>query len=200
MLGLLPRLSTPERRLIVVLDEFQEVIELGKGIDKTLRAVMQEQRGLNYIFMGSQESMMTDIFERVKSPFYHFGSLMTIGKIPREDFTGCHPYYTQQLASVVWDILKLREDQKQIVEHAINKVVRDHYLDYARLWLTMNKTDQSTLAAISQGINPVQQRQRVTSTVTSSLKRLAQRGYLVRTTHYEIEDPFFSLWFKAHQQ
>lgn len=225
VLGLLPRLSTPERRLIVVLDEFQEVIELGKGIDKTMRAVMQEQRGLNYIFMGSQESMMTDIFERVKSPFYHFGSLMTLGKIPRQDFadflierfgtmladaasvaseildfTDCHPYYTQQLASVVWDMRQLSEGQDHIVEQAITKVMRDHDLDYERLWLTLNKTDQSSLAAISQGINPVQLRQRVTSTVTSSLKRLAQRGYLVRTTRYEIEDPFFSRWIKAHQQ
>lgn len=29
---------------------------------------------------------MTDIFERVKSPFYHFGMLMRLNKIPYEDF------------------------------------------------------------------------------------------------------------------
>lgn len=40
-------------------------------MDKQLRSIMQEQTGINYIFLGSQESMMTDIFERVKSPFYH---------------------------------------------------------------------------------------------------------------------------------
>ena len=70
--------------------------------------------------------MMTDIFERVKSPFYHFGMLMRLNKIPYEDFksyiadrlkdvseqptqiadeiltfTSCHPYYTQQLSFAV---------------------------------------------------------------------------------------------------
>lgn len=61
VLALLEKVSTKEHRLVVVFDEFQEVLELDKGIDKRLRAIMQEQKGLNYIFMGSQESMMTEL-------------------------------------------------------------------------------------------------------------------------------------------
>ena len=77
---------------------------------------MQSQQNINYIFLGSQESMMEEIFERKKSPFYHFGKLMRLSKIPYDDFhdyimlrlpthredvtadilqfTSCHPYYT----------------------------------------------------------------------------------------------------------
>ena len=72
--------------MIVVLDEFQEIIGIEKGIDKRLRAFMQEQNMISYIFLGSQESMMTQIFERKRSPFYHFGQLMRLDKIPFDDF------------------------------------------------------------------------------------------------------------------
>lgn len=79
-LTLLEKVSTPERKLIVVLDEFQELLEVEKNVDKKLRAITQKQEGLNYIFLGSQESMMADIFERPRSHFYHFGLLMRLDK------------------------------------------------------------------------------------------------------------------------
>ena len=130
VLNTIQKVSTPQNKLIVVFDEFQSILEIDKNMDKQLRSIMQEQTGINYIFLGSQESMMTDIFERVKSPFYHFGMLMRLNKIPYEDFmsyiadrledvseqptqiadeilafTSCHPYYTQQLSFAVWNNL-----------------------------------------------------------------------------------------------
>lgn len=85
-LSLAEKVSTEDNRMIVVLDEFQEIIGIEKGIDKRLRAFMQEQNMISYIFLGSQESMMTQIFERKRSPFYHFGQLMRLDKIPFDDF------------------------------------------------------------------------------------------------------------------
>ena len=46
-LGLIETVSTETERLIVVFDEFQEILELEKGIDKKLRAIMQEQTRVN---------------------------------------------------------------------------------------------------------------------------------------------------------
>ena len=85
VMALLQKLSTPEKKLIIIFDEFQEVLKIGKGLDKQLRSIIQLQSGLNYIFMGSQEGMMLEIFERKKSPFYHFGGLMRLSKIPYDD-------------------------------------------------------------------------------------------------------------------
>ena len=82
VMEMLQRLSTPKEKLIVVFDEFQEVRNIDKHLDKQLRSIMQLQKGLNYIFLGSQEGMMLEIFERKKSPFYHFGGLMRLNKIP----------------------------------------------------------------------------------------------------------------------
>lgn len=86
VLALLQRLSTPEHKLIVVFDEFQEIRNIDKHLDKQLRSILQLQSGLNYIFLGSQEGMMLEIFERKKSPFYHFGGLMRLNKISYDDF------------------------------------------------------------------------------------------------------------------
>lgn len=141
--NLLPSLwlkSDAHDRLIVVFDEFQEIANLDPGTDKLLRAVMQLHKSLNYLFLGSEESMMTAIFEDIKSPFFHFGALMHLGKIPYQDFydflterfavirkeqaaedarqildlTKCHPFYTQQLAAVFWDLCVRSENQASV--------------------------------------------------------------------------------------
>ena len=226
-LSLAEKVSTEGNRMIVVLDEFQEIIGIEKGIDKKLRAFMQEQKLVNYIFLGSQESMMTQIFERKKSPFYHFGQLMRLDKIPYDDFfsyiierlsviiseeqseriakdilseTACHPYYTQQLSSVVWDLLVYHKTPSdEVVSTAIEKLVRVHDLDFERLWLTFNKTDRKMLQTLCKGMSPYELRDMPTSTSFSAIKRLTQDGYVIRTDRYMIEDPIFRHWIEERQ-
>lgn len=64
-------MKNPHKKPIVVLDEFQEIRTLDKNLDKRLRSILQTYNHANYIFLGSQESMMQEIFEKKKSPFYH---------------------------------------------------------------------------------------------------------------------------------
>lgn len=222
-LGLVEKVGDADCRMVVVLDEFQEIIGLEKNIDKKLRAIMQEQQCVNYVFLGSQESKMTQIFERKKSPFYHFGRLMRLEKIPRTDFfnyitsrldtltnegdaiadvildeTDCHPYYTQQVSSVVWDMLYYQKEKTtDVVAKAINQLVITHDLDFERLWLTFNKTDRKMLQLLCKGQSPYEQRQIPTSTSFSALKRLMQDGFVIRTDTYLIEDPIFRHWIKG---
>lgn len=219
-MNLLEKVSTDDKRLIVVLDEFQEIMEIGKGIDKQLRAIMQRQSGLNYIFMGSQESMMTDIFEKKKSPFYHFGERMTLRKIPKDDFfrhiierlpgdniellgditekilsfTNIHPYYSQQLASVVYRKMKYNNAQQEVVEDAVEDIVREHDLDYERLWQARNRSERRIMQDLSKGLNPLLNRNYPYTTTASTLKKLVKIGYVVDNGKYEIEDPFFAKW------
>ena len=218
VLNTIQKVSTPQNKLIVVLDEFQSILEIDKNMDKQLRSIMQEQTDINYIFLGSQESMMTDIFERVKSPFYHFGMLMRLNKIPYEDFksyiadrlkdvseqptqiadeilafTSCHPYYTQQLSFAVWNNLVAGKNE-DVLKLAIEDIITTHDLDYERLWLNFNKTDKYVMVSICEDNNPAQDRNQPTSTMTSALLRLSKKGYIIRSDRYEIEDPFFRKW------
>ena len=149
VMEMLQRLSTPKEKLIVVLDEFQEVRNIDKHLDKQLRSIMQLQKGLNYIFLGSQEGMMLEIFERKNSPFYHFGGLMRLNKIPYDEFykfvidrlpetpnketvtreilsfSSCHPYYTQQLAFEVSNQIESNQIHEEIVQCATSVKKRE---------------------------------------------------------------------------
>lgn len=218
VLGLLQKLSTPKEKLIVVLDEFQEVRNIDKNLDKQLRSIMQMQSGLNYIFLGSQEGMMLEIFERKKSPFYHFGGLMHLKKIPYDEFyqfvlerlpdspnkadvtkeilsfTTCHPYYTQQLAFEVSNQMENNHIYEGVVARSIQMIIQTHDLDYERLWETFNNTDKNTLQQLARNEKPLSNRDIATSTTFSSLKRLVKNGVVVRTEDYILEDPFFKAW------
>ena len=219
VLTLIEQAHTVQDRIIVVLDEFQEIRDLAPKLDKRLRSIMQEQKHISYILLGSQESMMTDIFENKKSPFYHFGEMMRLKKLPREDFhrylsdrleacypkaddmladrildyTDCHPYYTQQLAANVWQIGILQPDTMDPIRTAINHIVATHGLDYERLWMNFNRTNKWIMQRLSSG-KPLLSGEYRTSTVYSALKRLQKDGYVIYSDRYEMEDPFFREW------
>lgn len=86
VLNLIEKLGKPEDKIIVVLDEFQDIFRINTGLDRMLRSVIQVHKNVNYVFMGSNESMIRDIFEKKDSPFYRFGILYPLGKIPEAKF------------------------------------------------------------------------------------------------------------------
>jgi AAA+ ATPase superfamily predicted ATPase len=215
--SLLQMLATEDDRLIVVFDEFQEIKSIDKNLDRLLRSIIQLHKNINYLFLGSQESMMREIFEKKKSPFFHFGQLLNLDKIPYEDFklylydrlsfmddadrvcdeildfTKCHPYYTQQLASQVWEKGKNGE-MENIVEEAINRLLEFHDLNFERIWLNFNNTDKRILMWLANNNKPYTLLGIAQSTISSSLKRMLKDGYVIKTTEYEVEDPFFRNW------
>lgn len=214
--------SGGKKRLIVVFDEFPEILQLEKGLDKILRSIMQEHKNINYILMGSQEEMMKKIFLRKKSPFYHFGVPIHLDKIPAPDFrdyivqrlpstlqeesrchiaddilafTDCHPYYTQQLAFQVWFELQQAGNVSGIVETAISHIVQSHDFDYSRLWESMNKTNRMVLMKlIDEDTPPMENSEIPASTIFSALKRLVSSGILIKNGKYRYDDPFFKKW------
>lgn len=223
---LLEKVSTEDARLIVVLDEFQEITEISKDLPKQLRAAIQRQSGINYIFMGSQESMMTDIFEKKISPFYHFGERMTLRKIPHEDFfryimerlpddnmerssittdeilcfTHEHPYYTQQLSSAVYRRMKYSQEYDNVVERAIDTILQEHDLDYERLWQSFSRSERRVLISLCNDENPLKDRSVPYTTTASILKKLVKSGYVINSNGYEMEDPFFGKWIRNRLQ
>ena len=225
VLTLIETAYSEKERLVIVFDEFQEICDIAHNLDRQLRSIMQQQKHVNYILLGSQESMMTDIFEKKKSPFYHFGELMRLGKLPREDFhhylserlatvfeekhnaiadeildyTGCHPYYSQQLAANVWQMKVLQPQCEVNVTAAVNRIILSHGLDYERLWINFNRTNRWILQRLVSG-KPLQSGEYRTSTIYSALKRLQKDGYVIYSDHYEMEDPFFREWIRQNNR
>jgi len=230
--NLIDKISNKKEKLIVVIDEFQEIKKINKELDRQLRAIIQHHKNINYVFLGSQESLMRDIFEKKNSPFYHFGYLLPLDKIPYQDFltyltaglkvvaanpdktaeeilelTNSHPYYTQQLAFTVWELINSGRKSKNPFEESVSEIIRHHDMDYERLWNTINKTDKKILIGMSLSeIAPLSSEfskkyfPGASSTIFSGLKRLAKSGLVIKTeTGYEIDDPFFKRWIKARR-
>ncbi len=79
-----------------VFDEFQDIVKIAdKNILDQMRSIMQHHEQTTYVFLGSIESMMTDIFESKSSPFFHFARVMQLGGLD-----------TRELLEYTHDILK----------------------------------------------------------------------------------------------
>jgi len=234
VLNLIEKLSSEKKRAIVVFDEFQEVQKLDEDLARQLRSVMQHHKNINYVFLGSQESLIRNIFEKKRSSFYHFGMLLPLGKIPENDFrnylmqgfhesaanggeiaaailafTRCHPYYTQQLAFAVWEIMHRDEAYRDFLGQAIDELITVHDIDYERIWNGFNKTDKKLLIGLSiSDLTPLLSEAfyrkydiGAPSTAFSSLKRMVQSGYILKSENkYEIDDPFFCHWIKQRRE
>ena len=74
--------------LIVCIDEFQQIGEFNDSItiQKRLRGVWQHQRNVSYCLFGSKKHLMTKLFQNRKMPFYQFGEMMYLDKIPTADW------------------------------------------------------------------------------------------------------------------
>jgi hypothetical protein len=101
-LGITPETHSPEeilnmveiiakkknRHIVVCIDEFQQVGEFDntKVVQARLRSVWQHHHLTSYCLYGSKRHMMSDIFLNRSMPFYQFGDLLWLEKIPTSDW------------------------------------------------------------------------------------------------------------------
>ena len=86
-------LSLPERmaekigkNIVVCIDEFQQLGEMPQSLNvqKCLRSVWQYQQHVSYCLFGSKRHMMLNLFQNKRMPFYQFGDMIFIQRIPTE--------------------------------------------------------------------------------------------------------------------
>lgn len=86
----LPELIAQEQgvHLIICIDEFQQIGEFGDSltVQKRLRGIWQHQQNVSYCLFGSKKHLMTKLFQNRKMPFYQFGEMMYLDKIPTDNW------------------------------------------------------------------------------------------------------------------
>lgn len=71
--------SKKELNIKFVLDEFQDILRISDDfILEQMRSVIQHHEAVTYVFLGSIESIMTNIFSSKASPFFHFARIMSL--------------------------------------------------------------------------------------------------------------------------
>lgn len=86
------------KRIIVCLDEFQQIAEFPLSVDfqKKLRSVWQHQQDVTYCMFGSKKHLMENFFSNRSMPFFKFGDMMFLQKIGVSEWV---PFICRNFAS-----------------------------------------------------------------------------------------------------
>lgn len=166
------------KHIFVFLDEFGDITKLGgDDVLKKMRAIIQRQQNVTYLFAGSQESVMKHLFGDRKSPFFRFAMSYEIGNLPLPDttiyikkkFTSLgfeisdtvvneivnrsegHPYYTQLLCQKIY--LDIKDDKKIVdaedVRNGLFSSITSERQYFDELWQRLRERKNHILVAKS---------------------------------------------------
>ncbi len=122
-------------RIVVCIDEFQQVADFSDSLrfQKKLRSVWQHQQNVTYCMFGSKKHLMENIFNDKGMPFYKFGDMMFLKKIPTDEW-------------VAFICAKFRETGKVISEEQATRICEatENLSSYVQhlAWVVWYKSDK----------------------------------------------------------
>jgi hypothetical protein len=169
--------ETRRRKVVVALDEFQAIGGFNGGsVEHAIRAAVQHQRDVGYVFAGSEPSLMERMLGP-KRPFYKAGPVMRLDKIPAAEFAafidarfsrsgmrpeeglgaaivdlaGNLPYDVQRLAHETWDEVRGKSRKRATLDdlhHALKRLLTEQQTMFEAMWQRMTVAQRSTLRAV----------------------------------------------------
>jgi AAA+ ATPase superfamily predicted ATPase len=165
------------RKVIVALDEFQAIAGFNGGsVEHAMRAAVQHQRGVGYVFAGSEPSLMERMLGP-KRPFYKAGPVIRLDKIPAEEFAafidgrfkrsgytpesrlgasivelaGNLPYDVQRLAHETWDEVRAAGRRRATLDDlhkALRRLLAEQQTIFEAVWQRLTLSQRSALRAV----------------------------------------------------
>lgn len=73
--------------VFIAIDEFQQILEYPeKNTDAILRTQLQKLKNTNFVFLGSHQKMMNELFNSAKRPFFASCENMQLNRIEKEKY------------------------------------------------------------------------------------------------------------------
>jgi uncharacterized protein len=172
------RLAEARRRQVVVaLDEFQAIGGFNGGsVEHAIRAAVQHQREVGYVFAGSEPSLMERMLGP-KRPFYKAGPVIRLDKIPPDEFAafidarfsrsgmkpepglgaaivdlaGNLPYDVQRLAHETWDHVRgagRRRATLDDLHQALRRLLTEQQTIFEAVWQRLTLAQRAVLRAV----------------------------------------------------
>jgi hypothetical protein len=166
-----------KRKVVVALDEFQAIGGFNGGsVEHTMRAAVQHQREVGYVFAGSEPSLMERMIGP-RRPFYKAGPVMRLDKIPAAEFAefidtrftrtglkpepglgaaivdlaGNLPYDVQRLAHETWDEIRGEGRRKATLDDlhaALTRLLAEQQTFFETLWQRLTLSQRAVLRAV----------------------------------------------------
>jgi uncharacterized protein len=178
LLTMLGRIAADRgRRVVLVLDEFQEVVEIDPGLITLMRSVFQEQPEVAHIYLGSKRHMMRRIFNDENEPFWRSAKQTELDVIPPNLFvtyahdrfeatgkelgreagekalklTGGHPYATQELLYFLWEGTPAGAAAGlPTLDAALEATLRSEHSHFSLVWDGASGAQKRVLQALAQ--------------------------------------------------
>jgi hypothetical protein len=172
------RLAESRRRPVVVaLDEFQAIAGFdGGSVEHAMRAAVQRQREVGYVFAGSEPSLMERMLGP-RRPFYKAGPVMRLDRIPPDEFAsfiearfaktglrperglgaavvelaGNLPYDVQRLAHETWDYVRTTGRRRATLDdlhEALRRLLTEQEIIFEALWQHLTLAQRAVLRSV----------------------------------------------------
>jgi hypothetical protein len=164
-----------DRRVALVFDEFQEIVEIDPNLPKLMRSVFQEQPEVAHVYLGSKRHMMERIFNDENEPFWRSAKRIELGTIPPplfRDFllerfaqsgkpvdpsladgvleiTHGHPYATQELSYFLWESIAESGATRDDLGEALTRVLNSEHAHFSLIWDRASKAQRLLLQALA---------------------------------------------------
>jgi len=164
------------KRCYIAIDEFQQIAEYPeKGTEALLRSHIQFTTNVKFVFSGSRQHLMNEIFLSAKRPFYQSTQLMTLdvvnqlqyyqfasshfhkaGFLLSEDsfttiytlFEG-HTWYVQAILNRLYEYRENINNQ-EIVYYALNELLEENSYSYQELLNAYTAVQVNLLKAVAK--------------------------------------------------
>ena len=163
------------RKLVIAFDEFQEVANYTEeGFEKRLRSFIQQHSNICYIFSGSQQHLITEMFNSNNRAFYKLAESFPLDKIETKHYIPWvqnlfsrksvhlhtelieeivarfenHPMYIQNFLFHLWEEPGEKEFSPKIINTLENTIIEKRSLEHTVLWETLSINQKKTLKLI----------------------------------------------------
>jgi AAA+ ATPase superfamily predicted ATPase len=164
------------RRVVLVLDEFQEVVDIDRSLPRLMRSVFQRQPEVSHIYLGSRRHTIERIFNDENEPFWRSAKRIELGVIDPERFRGFiarhfeqtgkridadavdrllaitrgHPYATQELCYFAWQRTAPRAAASgAVVDDALADVLRSEDSHFSAVWDGLSAQQRVVLQSLA---------------------------------------------------
>ena len=113
-------LEEQAKPVVIAIDEFQQIPE--KQTDSWLRSMVQQLKNVSFIFSGSQQHLMTDLFTNPERPFFRSTQFLKIGKLQEKIYRD-------------FILKKFRQHSRSISEEIVSEMLKwtDSHTYYVQL-------------------------------------------------------------------